>query len=1297
MKMTPTTLDRKMNKLRLFAFALAVWLLIAAMPISAFAELLELETQPMQAPTVYVLAEDTTKRSAFEKHYYCSDGTFVAVTYPEAVHYKDESGEWLNVDMRLASDLQADSYESQSGDFKTVFSTPGTSGDVSVMANGTAAAAPTISMQSGEYTLSWGLSGTKSTVSSRTSTYALNPNVGSETMTLFTSADAQIEILGELKTSEPALSVQKVPVTDPDAFALSATTNQVIYEDVFGADQNVSVRYTVSLNKIEEDILITAPTEMTSFSMQIECGELTPTLNPDNSIDFLDNYSNMVYHISTPYLADAAFAISYDVDVTLTEQNGVCTVTYTPDAEWMNAPEREYPIMLDPAVTTNDYTSAIMDTYVVENDASGYYTSQYLYFNPNGSTDRIAVIRIQNLPSIDVAMPIVSAKLCLAATSTQNPNNQVTLSTVQEGFNVLTGNYSALMSHMIDSQTIASESLKMITEFDVTKYISDIYTGNIGKTFAVHCDAGNTSSYVFPLHSMESTNTGMRPCLTITYGYNLPQGLSVGDEITIQNVGSSGYLYPYSGLIGNGNSVLHAPGSTSSDTYRLLTLRQNSANGTYRLEYTPWSNSTGAYISAATTTNHVVMYNTTNIPSNIKQDWLIVPDSINTFKIVLASDMRYVLTADNATSGYMTVAQCTGAPTTRQKWKIYKNGDPIENVIENSTPLDSDYYYINSPSTGKFLNVSSNTVGADFGRVNFLGDEIKWKFTQLPDGYYTIQNEAAPGKLLAGGGLTGLAMTSSDGTISENQKWIVSLGITSYTVTNAGTGFNLIEPGYVNSLWRIVKCSNYVELGSFGFSNLTLTIGEAGRSQMVSLTPYPGSPGGAINYISLTNDFIYEVADKSIAIVNTSTGIVTGIGKGETKVTVTHKVTGIQKEFTVTVLKKAIFILPGIMGSQIYANQDIEIPPIFPDLITNTFEKDTRLWDPSVSNVLLISEKIRALECSSLGIPVYSTCAPGPTVNYSGQNSEKQLGAQNTYQVLYQYVYEQCYDLGYDIVLYEYDWRYDPYLTAIELSQYIQSNYYGDICFISHSMGGIVSSYYISLGESQRSLVDKHISIGTPYLGAAKMVDVLLNGNALDGIIKQMATSISIHSVVGNIPSIYGLMPYEEYFYPCVEYVNGLTKYECSTYNETITYMSNNISNWNSTLYSTTVANHDRLFINQEHITTLVDSYYIVGNNLDTISSITLNWNEYFPESRTKTMSGDGTVTKQSATINQSLPSSRVLYAESDESIGLNATHIGLVESECIIDLICNIITENVTLDTDESILNDEYGVYTNR
>ena len=58
-------------------------------------------------------------------------------------------------------------------------------------------------------------------------------------------------------------------------------------------------------------------------------------------------------------------------------------------------PARVYPIILDPAVTTNDYSAGIMDIYVVENDLSGYHTSQFLSFNPMNGNDRIAVLKIQ--------------------------------------------------------------------------------------------------------------------------------------------------------------------------------------------------------------------------------------------------------------------------------------------------------------------------------------------------------------------------------------------------------------------------------------------------------------------------------------------------------------------------------------------------------------------------------------------------------------------------------------------------------------------------------------------------------------------------------------------------------------------------------------------------------------------------------------------------------------------------------------------------------------------------------------
>ena len=51
----------KQEKLRVPTLLLAVWLLIVSIPVTAFAELLQMTTEPMPDDTVYVLAEDQSK------------------------------------------------------------------------------------------------------------------------------------------------------------------------------------------------------------------------------------------------------------------------------------------------------------------------------------------------------------------------------------------------------------------------------------------------------------------------------------------------------------------------------------------------------------------------------------------------------------------------------------------------------------------------------------------------------------------------------------------------------------------------------------------------------------------------------------------------------------------------------------------------------------------------------------------------------------------------------------------------------------------------------------------------------------------------------------------------------------------------------------------------------------------------------------------------------------------------------------------------------------------------------------
>lgn len=1269
----------KHKVLQPFAFILALWLLLSSMPVSAFAELLELETQPMGDQTVYVLAEDTTKRSEFEKHYYCSDGTFVAVTYPEAVHYKDDNGEWIDVDMRLASDASAASYEGQSGDFKTVFSTPCTGGDASVMANGVSAVTPAVSMQSGEYTLSWSLTGTKAAASAGTSTYALNPAAdGGETI-MSASADTQIQVLGEMKTAEPALSVQKIPVTDPDAFALPSASNQILYENIFGEDQNVSVRYSVTQNRIEEDFLITAPTDMTSFSMQVECTGLTPVLNLDNSVDFLDNNGEMVYHVSTPYLADAAFSVSYDVQVTLTEQDGVCTITYTPDAEWMNAPEREYPIMLDPAVTTQNYDYAISDTHVVEGDDTWYYTNQYLDINQSAGVRKAAIFRFNDLPQIEPGMPIHSATFKLSSYTTLSPI-VLKLDSLIQGFDMLMDNYddwNMMLKNRIDTVTFPTGTSTFT--FDISTCITDMYDGVIGREFSVALADPYSTSYVAPIFSMDSNwGNSLKPCLIIEYGYELTDNLLVGDDILIQNASSDGYLCPNSGLIGDGNLVLHAPATIPSQNRR-FTLKHNTVTGGYQFEYNLYTDNSGVCVSADALTNYVQMQGSTNVPTNVSREWLIIPVGTSTFKIALASDTRYVMTAvgektdyianpDSATGGYVSITKCTGTPTEAQLWHIYKNGSLVYNHAKEIL-VDNGTYYLNQDDTGMFLRSSGSQVDTTRGRVDGLGISIAWRITWINGDFYILQNPADTTQALTDNRLGGVSMTPIGTTYSDAQKWIFSKTAYGYVLINEGT-HRTLKIGNGTDDWDLVKCTEYVELNAnIAFEDHIIALGETGTANTAQ--PIPNNT----TYALLNKNFTYTSLNPNVVIVDQNTGEFQGVNRGTAQITAMHEVTGITKTFNVTVEKKAIIIVPGFAGSVLqmgnlhpyypvvsrYNNNNLnnaksmdvfsmqrlimmgnggeEAKVAFKEILS-LLENISTSYDVEAAINQYVDEDSTQMYIDAIESMVLLTTLkmfhdynfsfhlnPKPFNLLESEDSMDKYGVGNVYKDLYgelKRITETNEEYRYyEVTLFTYDWRQSCANSANMLNSFIETNAYDNVILVCHSTGGLVGDGYLSIGESQREKVEKYITFGTPHWGTTLTPAVCLTGdvdafiegpddengnqsfwlNLGDYLLKQTL----VRWLVAKFPSIYELMPTEQYVIASGGYIMNKDTKDFLSYEETKNMIAACMPGYESTLMEAAEDFHDSLYLpNTVHVVSYVDrSYFVYSVDIDSVDIIT--------------------------------------------------------------------------------------------
>ncbi len=100
--------------------------------------------------------------------------------------------------------------------------------------------------------------------------------------------------------------------------------------------------------------------------MNIICETLTAEITDDNSIIFSDVDGNVQYIIQTPYMYDNIYEISYDIKINIEKMEDGYRITFSPDLNWLNSEDREYPITIDPTVRTSTDKAHFSDTYVYE-------------------------------------------------------------------------------------------------------------------------------------------------------------------------------------------------------------------------------------------------------------------------------------------------------------------------------------------------------------------------------------------------------------------------------------------------------------------------------------------------------------------------------------------------------------------------------------------------------------------------------------------------------------------------------------------------------------------------------------------------------------------------------------------------------------------------------------------------------------------------------------------------------------------------------------------------------------------
>ena len=312
---------------------------------------------PLSAPQTpsYAVEEVKSLRQANVKHFKMSDGTYTAASYDAPVHYNDGGG-WKDIDNTLSEATDAEEntavYENKDNLLKVKFAKKSNSKNI-------------LKLQQGSYKLMFSLLGD------------VNKHV-----------EAQRKRIKD----------------DKDITTLENIESQVTYENIL---DNVDIEYILTGTKLKENIVVSKKLKDYTFKYEIKANGLTMSLE-DNSIIARDN-DKTVFCIPAPYMFDASGEISDAVTYSLEKSNGQKYILkITADKDWMDSPERNFPVTIDPTVMVPDNTNATVITsvndYIITeyNPASELANDALRYCNIPGYTGDTTRMHLKmSLPFLD--------------------------------------------------------------------------------------------------------------------------------------------------------------------------------------------------------------------------------------------------------------------------------------------------------------------------------------------------------------------------------------------------------------------------------------------------------------------------------------------------------------------------------------------------------------------------------------------------------------------------------------------------------------------------------------------------------------------------------------------------------------------------------------------------------------------------------------------------------------------------------------------------------------------------------
>ncbi len=432
-----------------------------------------------------IIGEDTSKRSGTEKHFKLEDGSYLLAQYKDAVHYKDDNNEWVEIDNSLVYEDRSfaedfDGYTNKSNSFDVKFA----------------------------------------------------ENSSDE---LFRVDDKEYSILMKLDERDANASMitidNPVAVVDTEEDA-SVNVNNIIsevsYNDIM---HGIDIEYVLESQSVKEYIVVNERRDDYVFSFELILDNLYLRENADGSISIMtianaDTPSEEKYVIPVPYMVDAKDKYSYNVAYSVVVgTNGSYTLNVSADEEWINDADTTFPVRIDPTITKKQTTTTIIDTFVSSNyPDENYKNENYLYVGYDNSNTAYGITRTYinwNVPVLQKSSYVVThanIKLTQAAYNrTYTPTIEAKRVTGNWTESEITWNNQPSFSETdLDYVTVGSLTDAPTVSLDITKAVVDALNTNVNLGIVLK-DITENSSVVNGASFISSAVESGKPTIEIYY------------------------------------------------------------------------------------------------------------------------------------------------------------------------------------------------------------------------------------------------------------------------------------------------------------------------------------------------------------------------------------------------------------------------------------------------------------------------------------------------------------------------------------------------------------------------------------------------------------------------------------------------------------------------------------------------------------------------------------------------------------------------------------------------------------